>query len=298
MVRQRRSRWARHVWSVPGQIGGTAPSRRARGPPIVGPEDRGACANPRPASKAYTVVSGMASAHSQYGWAPTFHPVSSASPPDLPRSSRTAHRRSAATGARRAGRRGRGRRGDREPEMSPAATRDPAEGQATLFIQDHGQRHRLRSELRAAPRASEVCSGCWPCTRRRQTAVAHGDTKLMDDGALDREIFVILRGVAVRRATATAGHAAGSGTCALIDVTGAGSMRLAAVGGAGFAARPRGMRLGRSAGERRRLTIRAPARLSSSSSSRSFSRRKRWRSSSDRFRSSSSRSMSAVPDRQ
>jgi hypothetical protein len=94
-------------------------------------------------------------------------------------------------------------------------------------------------------------------------AVADGDAKLADDGPHDREIFLMLGGVARQRE-----GAATRGTCPrqrglvlLVDAGRRGSMRLPAIRAAWLAAGTGGRAARRAARERRRLPMQGAARL-------------------------------------
>ena len=72
---------------------------------------------------------------------------------------------------------------------------DPAEGEAALFIEDHGERDGLRAELHG--RGAERIGGLqrMPALHAAVTlpALADRDTKFMHDGALHRQVFLVLR---------------------------------------------------------------------------------------------------------
>ena len=130
----------------------------------------------------------------------------------------TAPRRSAAPAARRDGPHGAVRPGHGEAEAIAQQVPDPAEGESTLFIENHGERDRLRPELHG--RGAERVGGLqWVSALHAAVtlpALAHRDTKLMDDGALDGQVlwYARRRGGAtpIRRSPDTARAAARRGS--------------------------------------------------------------------------------------
>ena len=133
-----------------------------------------------------------------------------------------------------------------------------------MFVEDDGQRHRLRAELHG--RRAERIRGLQRMAALHAAvalpALPHRDAKLVHEGALDREIFLILRhdaSPADRPATVGAVH----GERRLmdhVDVQRAAPMRVAAIGRARLAAGPLGISLRQAARKRRRLPVRATAR--------------------------------------
>ena len=154
--------------------------------------------------------------------------------------------------------------GDGEPEAIAEQPLDAAEGQATLFIQDHGERDGLRAKLRGG-RTQRI--GGLERMAALHTAVALAalpdrDAKLVHHGALDRQVFLVLRDHALSAdGAATVRALRGQRRLMrVVDVARRGTMRLPAIGGARLAARPLGMRLRQAARKRRRLAIRAALR--------------------------------------
>ena len=175
--------------------------------------------------------------------------------------------------------------------------RDAAEGEAALFIEDHGERDGLRAELHRG--GAERIGGLqrMPALHAAMTlpALADRDTKFVDHGALDGQVFLVLRDdaapphgpAAVRTLRAAAARHAVQSI----------ARRPGADAPSGHRRRP-ALRPGRSGcafgrprenGAACRFARRRA--ISSSSFSRSFSRRSRLRSFSDRSRSSRSRSI-------
>ena len=84
---------------------------------------------------------------------------------------------------------------DGEAEAIAEQMPDTAEGQSALFIEDHGERNRLRPEL-AGGRAERIrCLQRMPALHAPPTlpALADDDAKLVHDGSLYRQVFVVLR---------------------------------------------------------------------------------------------------------
>ena len=185
---------------------------------------------------------------------------------------------------------------DRQTEAAVEQLRDFGEREATLLIEQDRQRHGLGPEVhgRGAERIRRLQG--MPALHAPLTpgALPDGDAKLGDHRALYRQVFEVLRVDPLPPEPAAAGRTGPRQRRVVADVNRFGPTPIgrAAVGGAGFAAGPLGMGLGRPRenGAACRLARRRAA--SRSSFSRSFSRRSRWRSISDRFRSSRRRSIS------
>ena len=153
---------------------------------------------------------------------------------------------------------------DRQPETIVEQRRDPAEREPALFIEDDGQRHGLRPELHR--RGAERIGGlqAMPALHAAATlrALADGHAKLVDNGPLHREIFLILGDDAALPDGTTAIRTVRGQRRLVrdIDARRPTPMRLTAIGAARLAPRSRRVLLGQASRERRRLARGAPAR--------------------------------------
>ena len=149
--------------------------------------------------------------------------------------------------------------GHGEAEAIAQQVPDPAEGESTLFIENHGERDRLRPELHG--RGAERVGGLqWVSALHAAVtlpALAHRDTKLMDDGALDGQVFLVLRddAAAPHRSAAVRTLRGQRRVVGHVDARRRAPMGRAAVHGARLAPRALGMLLRQAAGKRRRLAV-------------------------------------------
>lgn len=153
---------------------------------------------------------------------------------------------------------------DGEPETVAEQVADAPEGEAALFVEDHRQGDGLWPELhgRGAQRIRRLqrMPSLDPAATPR--AVAHRDPKLVDDGALHGQIFLVLRDDAAVTDGPTAVRAVCGQRCLMgdIDASRRWTMGLAPVGGARLAPRPLRILLRQPARKRGRLPIRPAAR--------------------------------------
>ena len=152
----------------------------------------------------------------------------------------------------------------RQAETIAQQVADAAEGEPALLVEDHGQRHRLRAELHG--RRAERVRGLqrMPALHAAVTlpALADRHAKGMNDGALHREIFLVLRDDATVTHRPSTVRTLGGQRRLMpeVHVRRRPPMRLAAVGGAGLPPRSLGVCFRQAARKRRRLTGRPPAR--------------------------------------
>jgi len=155
---------------------------------------------------------------------------------------------------------------DGETEAIAEQRHEPAKGEPVLLIEEHGQRDRLRAELHRS--GAEGIGGLQRMAPLHATvtlpALADGDPKLVDHGALHRQVFLVLRDHALSPDGATTVRALRGQPRGVrhIHARRRPSMCLPAVGGARFASRPSGILFGQPTRERRGLAIRpAPRHL-------------------------------------
>lgn len=151
-----------------------------------------------------------------------------------------------------------------EAEAIAQQRHDAAEGEAALFIQDHGEGDGMRTEL---PRGGAQRVGRLQRMAPLHAAVtlpalADGHTKLVHDGSLHRQIFLVLRhhATAAYRSAAVWTVRGQRRLMGDIDARGRSAVGFAAVGDAGLAPRSLGMFFRQASGKRRRLPIRTAAR--------------------------------------
>jgi hypothetical protein len=141
---------------------------------------------------------------------------------------------------------------------------DAAEGQAALFIEDHGERDGLRAQLH--------CGGAERVRGLQRVAALHAATtwparadrhaKFVDHGTLHRQVFLLLRDHPATGHRSTAGRTRGRQWRLMrhIDAPRPRTIRLVPIRGARLAPRTLGMLLRQAPRKRRGLAIRAAAR--------------------------------------
>jgi len=155
---------------------------------------------------------------------------------------------------------------DGEPEAVPQQRHNLAEGEPELFVEDHRERDGLRAELHGGGPQRRGGLQWVPSLDASPAlrAVANGHAKLVDHGALHRQVFLVLRDHALSPDGATTVRALRGQPRGVrhIHARRRPSMCLPAVGGARFASRPSGILFGQPTRERRGLAIRpAPRHL-------------------------------------
>lgn len=153
---------------------------------------------------------------------------------------------------------------DGEAEAIAEQGCDPAEGEAALFVEDHGEGDGLRAQLHGG--RAERIGGLQRMTALHAPptvpALADRDPKLVDDGALHGQVFLVLRHDAALRHRAAAvrtvrGHRR---VVRDIDARGRRTMRVPPIRETRFAAGPLGLLLRQPARKRRGLTSGSAAR--------------------------------------
>ena len=153
---------------------------------------------------------------------------------------------------------------DRETEAVAEQVDDATEGEATLFVQDHRQGHGVRAELPGA--------GAQRVGRLQRMTALHAPIALsaradrhatfMDEGALHREIFLVLRDDTAPNHPAAAVRTRRRQRRVMrrVDVRRRRAMGLATIPSARLTTGALGLCLGQAARERRGLAVRAAAR--------------------------------------
>ena len=141
---------------------------------------------------------------------------------------------------------------------------DPAKGKAALFVEEHGEGDRLGAQLHGGRAKGIGGLQRMPALHAPPTrsAVADRDAKLVNDGPLHRQVFLVLRDdpAATHRPAAIRTDVRQRRFMPDIDVHGQLSMRFPAVGRARLAARSLGVFFRQAARKGRRLAVRAPTR--------------------------------------
>ncbi len=153
---------------------------------------------------------------------------------------------------------------DGEPETVAEPLDDLAEGEAELFVQDHGERHGLRAELHrgGAERVRRLQRVAPLHAPMAVPALANRHAEFMHHGTLHRQIFLVLGHHAAsgdRPAAVRAGGRQGR-FMHHVNPRWRAAVRLTARGRARFAARSLGVFFGQPARTRRRLAVGAAAR--------------------------------------